>query len=68
MPISVDTVRVGKRYVLINYGEEHTFDVIKAEGKNDFLCKDVLSLEHFLLHELTLYGKGPDYDFYALNV
>ncbi len=67
MPISIETVRVGKRYRLINYNEEHEFDVIKAVDQKDFLCKDINSLEQFKLSELTAYGKGKDYDFYALN-
>ena len=67
MPISIETVRVGKRYVLLNYGEQHEFDVVKAVGEKDFLCKDLNSLEQFKLSELTQYGKGKDYDFYSLN-
>jgi len=67
MPISIDTVRVGKRYRLINFGEEHIFDVTSATGVKDFFCKDITSLEIFKLSDLTAYGKGKDYDFYSLN-
>lgn len=67
MPISIETVRVGKRYRLQNYGEINEFDVLSAYAKNDFICKDLNSLEEFKLSELTAYGKGKDYDFYSLN-
>ncbi len=67
MPISIDTVRVGKRYRLVNFEETHEFDIVKAVDKNDFLCKDVMSLEYYKLSELTAYGRGKDYDFYGLN-
>jgi len=67
MPISIETVRVGKRYCLVNYNEQHEFDVVRAVDNKDFLCKDINSLEYFKLSELTAYGVGKDYDFYALN-
>jgi hypothetical protein len=67
MPISVGTVRIGKRYILHNYSETHEFKVMSAVGRNDFLCKDLTSLDEYLLSELTAYGKSKDYDFYGLD-
>lgn len=67
MSISIETVRVGKDYYLINYGESHEFRVTKATGYRDFVCKDLTTLEEFNLSELTAYGKGKDYEFYGLD-
>ncbi len=67
MSISIETVRVGKDYYLVNYGEIHEFTVTKATGYKDFLCKDLHSLEEFKLSELTAYGKGKDFEFYGLD-
>jgi hypothetical protein len=67
MSISLETVRVGKDYYMINYGEVHEFAITKATGQNDFLCKDKHSLEEYRLSELTAYGKGSDFEFYGLE-
>ncbi len=67
MSISIETVRVGKDYYLINYGEVHEFRVTKATGHKDFVCKDLTTLEEFNLSELTAYGKGKDFEFYGLD-
>ncbi|MBK6266503.1 hypothetical protein JKA74_15770 [Marivirga sp. S37H4] len=67
MSISIETVRVGKKYYLKNHREYHEFVVLKAIGQNDFVCKDLNSLERFSLNELTAYGKGSDYEFFELE-
>ncbi|WP_375579294.1 hypothetical protein ABWH96_20190 [Marivirga tractuosa] len=68
MSISIETVRVGKDYYLVNYGEVHEFRVTKATGHKDFECKDLTTLEEFNLSELTAYGKGKDYEFYEIEI
>jgi hypothetical protein len=68
MSISIETVRVGKDYYLVNFGEVHEFTVTKATGYKDFECKDLNTLEAFNLSELTAYGKGKDFEFYELEV
>jgi hypothetical protein len=67
MSISIETVRVGKDYYLINYGEIHEFTIFKATGHKDFVCKDLYTLEEYNLSELTAYGKGRDFEFYELE-
>ena len=67
MSISIDTVRVGKKYYLINFGELHEFTILKAVDLKDFLCKDLNSLELYKLSELTAYGIGVDFEFYEIN-
>lgn len=62
MAMSFDTIRVGKRYRLVNYGEINEFQVMKVKGVNDFMVKDLTTLEYYLLSDLVKYGKGKDYD------
>lgn len=61
MPISFDTLRTGKRYVLKNYGEEFAFDVLEITDQ-DILVKDTLTLESYFIGDLVKYGRGKDYD------
>lgn len=67
MSISIETVRVGKEYYLINFGETHEFSITRATGIKDFVCKDLHTLEEFNLSELTAYGTGKDFEFYAIE-
>ena len=66
MPISFDTLRTGKRYVLKNYGEEFAFDVIEITDQ-DILVKDTLTLEIYVIGDLVKYGRGKDYDLQELQ-
>jgi len=61
VPISFDTLRTGKRYVLKNYGEEFAFDVLEITDQ-DILVKDTLTLETYFIGDLVKYGRGKDYD------
>ncbi|MDZ7608204.1 MAG: hypothetical protein U5K79_22080 [Cyclobacteriaceae bacterium] len=64
--MSSDTMRIGKRYCVINYGEMTTFRVLSAEGINDFAIKDIHSLEIYRFSSLTAYGQGEDYELFEL--
>lgn len=59
--ISFDVMRTGKRYRLINHGEVHDFTVEIIQPNGDFLVKDMLTLEVYLLKDLIKYGKGKDF-------
>jgi hypothetical protein len=67
MPISIDTLRVGHRYTLINYGEITDFELLRIENKEDYIIRDLNSLETFNLRVLIEYGKGRDYDLYEME-
>jgi hypothetical protein len=67
MSISVESVRVGKKYFLKNNREYHEFKILKAAKKNDFVCEDLSTMENYLLSELTAYGIGRDYEFFELE-
>jgi len=59
--LSLDTLRTGKKYRLVNFGETHEFVVENVLGNGDFKVKDLLTLERYRLKELISYGKGKDY-------
>lgn len=62
MAISFDTLRVGKRYYLINLGERYEFEVFEKLNNSNFKLKDIHTLEWYELADLIKYGKGKDYD------
>ncbi len=59
--ISFDVIRTGKKYRLINHGEQHEFVVESILVNGDFKVKDLLTLERYRLKELIKYGMGKDY-------
>jgi hypothetical protein len=67
MPQSFDTLRVGHRYKMINYGEETLFEIISIKNKDDFIVRDLNSREKFNLKKLVEYGIGKDYDLFELE-
>jgi len=64
MSISLDTVRVGKKYYLINHGERHEFIVMEKITNQNYKVKDLHTLELYELQDLIYLGKGKDYEFY----
>jgi hypothetical protein len=62
MPLSIDNLRKGKKYKMINYGDEMHFQVLDIPGESEYLVKDLLTLEKYFLHDLLKYGKGKDFD------
>ena len=60
--MSIDNLRVGKNYFLRNFGETTSFTVLETTGEQDFLIKDLLSLEIYKLSLLIKYGMGEDFD------
>lgn len=62
MPISPDTMRVGKKYRLVNFDHETKFEVLEVLEDNDFLIKDIDLLEQQNFKDLIRYGKSNDYD------
>ena len=67
MPISIDVLRVGHRYKLMNYGETTVFELLGIEKTDDYIIRDLNSLEIYNLKVLTEYGKGKDYDLSELE-
>ena len=65
--LSFDVLRTGKKYRLINFGEEHEFIIENILVNGDFKVKDLLTLERYNLKELIRYGKGKDFLLEALD-
>jgi len=66
MAISTDTIRTGKKYRLINFGEKSDFEILEILINGDFKVKDLNSLEVYLMNDLVKYGKGVDFDLFEL--
>ncbi len=62
MALSFDTLRIGKKYYLQNYGETFTFEVVERLTDADFRVKDLTSLDVYRLSELIKYGRSDDFD------
>lgn len=60
--LSLDVLRVGKRYRVINFGDEHEVEIEEALGQGEYQVKDIHTLEHFLLSEIVRYGTGKDFE------
>ena len=67
MPQSIDTLRVGHKYTLTNFGEKVDFELIRIQNEDDYIVKDLYSLEEYNLKVLIDYGKGKDYDLYEIE-
>lgn len=60
--MAFSSMRVGKRYRLINYGEKSEFILMEVIGRNDYRLKDLASMENYLMSDLIQYGKGEDFE------
>lgn len=68
MPISLNTIRTGKKYFFRNFGEERIFQVMRILNDEDFILKDQNSLEQYHFSELIQFGKGSDYELIELEI
>jgi hypothetical protein len=59
--LSFDVLRTGKKYRLVNFGEQHEFIIENILADGDFKVKDLNTLERYKLKELISYGKGKDF-------
>ncbi len=59
--LSLDVLRVGKKYRLINFGDRYDF-VIEKILIGDFSLKDIHTLERYRMTDLTKFGKGNDFE------
>jgi len=64
--MSIDNMRIGKNYFIRNHGEKTSFTVLETAGENDFVIKDLLTLETYHFGQLITYGIGEDFELYEL--
>lgn len=62
MPIALDNLRVGRKYVLINMGETRKLEIVARLRGTNFQVKDLDTLELYTTEELLQWGIGKDYD------
>ncbi|GAB2988742.1 hypothetical protein [uncultured Cyclobacterium sp.] len=62
MPLAIDNIRVGRVYKLVNFGEIRFLEVMERTGRENFMMKDLDTLELYELEELLRWGRGKDYD------
>lgn len=67
MSMSFDTMRIGKRYYLKNFGEKFEFQVHEKKDDKNFIVKDIHTLEQYELRDLVKYGIGTDFELYELE-
>jgi hypothetical protein len=61
MGIAISNIRTEGEYILTNYGETFEFKVVRIVSDNEFLLRDLTSLDEYMMSELTGQGKGPDF-------
>ncbi len=59
-------IRVGKRFVLSNFGEKYEFEVMRILPDGRVEAKDLHTLETYFLDDLIRFGLGKDYSLYEL--
>lgn len=60
--LSLDVLRNGKKYSLVNFGDRYEFIIESILGNGDFKLKDLHTLEKYHLEDLIKFGKGPDFE------
>jgi len=65
--LSLDVLRIGKRYRVVNYGDRHELEIEEKLVDGDFKVKDLHTLERFQLSEIYRFGKGNDFEIRDLD-
>ncbi len=60
--LSFSALRVGHRYRLVNYSDVYDFEIERALLREDFLVKDLHTLERYKLKDVIKFGKGKDFE------
>ena len=60
--LAINAMRVGWKYRLVNYGETYEFETLQKLNRDNFLLKDLHTLEHYELRDLVKFGRGKDFE------
>ena len=60
--LSLTSLRAGHKYWIQNFGEKLEFEILEILYPQDFVVKDLHTLEIFRLSDITRFGKGKDYE------
>lgn len=66
MAKSFNNFRIGKKFRLINFGEQSDFEILEIFANGNCLLKDIHTLEQYELYDLIRYGQGDDFDVFEL--
>ena len=66
--LSFDVLRNGKKYRLVNHGEQHDFIIESILVNGDFKVKDLHTLERYLLKDLIRFGRGKDFEIREISL
>lgn len=66
--MAFSSLRVGEQYKLQNFGEVYEFTVKEKLAEDNFILKDIHTLEEYQLRDLVKFGQGKDYDLYELDL
>lgn len=65
--LAFSSLRVGKKYRIVNFGDTNEFEIEHVLGNGDFAIKDLLTLERHRLRDLYKFGKGKDFEIRELE-
>ena len=68
LTMSFDNLRVGKQYRVTNYGDVSEFEVLEVLEEDDFIVKDLLSLDVYHFSKLVEYGTSDDFDIEEIRI
>lgn len=60
--LAFDVLRVGKKYRLVNFGDQYEFEIEAITPAKDFKVKDLHTLERFMLKDTIRFGMGNDFE------
>lgn len=60
--LAFSSMRVGKKYKLVNFNENSEFTLIEVLGRNDYKLRDIHTLEYYMMSDLIRFGKGEDFE------
>lgn len=65
--LSLDVLRVGKKYRVTNYGDRYEVQIEEKMAEGDYRVKDLHTLERYVLSEIFRYGRGKDFEIRDLD-
>ncbi len=60
--LAFNSMRYGKKYRLVNFGEVFDFEVLEVAGAAEFKLKDIYTLEVYFMSDLIKFGQGEDFE------
>ncbi len=59
--LAFSSMRVGKKYRLVNYGEHSEFTLLEV-GYNDYKLRDLHTMDYYRMSDLIKFGQGEDFE------